>query len=133
MDGVLSAWSVWTPCSVTCGGGSKVRSRACIGPQHNGKNCTGSLYEMNNCSHTPCPSKTPFWWKQNIQSINPIHFHAIYMSSFCLNCVGACVRVNRMLGLVNHQTGESSGFFCIFVVVFLQDRKLLRSNGYKVK
>ncbi|XP_055997297.1 properdin-like isoform X2 [Ostrea edulis] len=56
VDGVLSAWSVWTPCSVTCGGGSKVRSRACIGPQHNGKNCTGSLYEMNNCSHTPCPT-----------------------------------------------------------------------------
>ncbi|XP_078334077.1 adhesion G protein-coupled receptor B1-like [Crassostrea virginica] len=69
VDGLLSVWGNWTPCSVTCGSGSRVRSRACIPPQHGGRDCHGLTYEMSKCSTSPCttppisttqpPSTTP--------------------------------------------------------------------------
>nr|XP_022339173.1 brain-specific angiogenesis inhibitor 1-like [Crassostrea virginica] len=69
VDGMLSVWGNWTPCSVTCGSGSRVRSRACIPPQHGGRDCHGLTYEMSKCSTSPCttppisttqpPSTTP--------------------------------------------------------------------------
>ena len=57
VDGVLSAWSNWTTCTVTCGGGVKQRNRSCIfddvAPP--GNNCTGNLTETQTCEDNPCP------------------------------------------------------------------------------
>ncbi|XP_078334076.1 ectin-like [Crassostrea virginica] len=58
VDGILSVWGDWTPCSVTCGSGSRVRSRACIPPQNGGQDCHGLTYEMSKCSTSPCTSKS---------------------------------------------------------------------------
>ncbi|XP_022314749.2 adhesion G protein-coupled receptor B1-like isoform X1 [Crassostrea virginica] len=55
VDGMLSVWGDWTPCSVTCGSGSRVRSRACIPPQHGGRDCNGLTYDMSTCSLPECP------------------------------------------------------------------------------
>ena len=43
IDGGFAAWSVWSTCSVTCGGGSRTRERNCTDPepQYGGNNCTG--------------------------------------------------------------------------------------------
>nr|XP_034335985.1 hemicentin-1 isoform X4 [Crassostrea gigas] len=58
VDGDSLAWGDWSPCSVTCGNGTRVRSRACIPPKYGGLNCTEPLFEMNNCSQVPCPGVT---------------------------------------------------------------------------
>ncbi|XP_052715439.1 hemicentin-1-like isoform X2 [Crassostrea angulata] len=57
VDGDSLAWGDWSPCSVTCGNGTRVRSRACIPPKYGGLNCTEPLFEMNNCSQVPCPER----------------------------------------------------------------------------
>ncbi|XP_061188560.1 adhesion G protein-coupled receptor B1-like [Saccostrea echinata] len=69
VDGILTTWGIWTPCSVTCGGGSQVRSRACINPRHGGRSCIGPLYEMHNCKMSPCP--TPTTTKQTTTPTTP--------------------------------------------------------------
>uniref|UniRef100_A0A8C2X7V5 Uncharacterized protein n=1 Tax=Cyclopterus lumpus TaxID=8103 RepID=A0A8C2X7V5_CYCLU len=43
LDGGWTPWSVWSDCSVTCGHGAQVRTRACINPppRNNGSHCSG--------------------------------------------------------------------------------------------
>ncbi|KAL3852004.1 hypothetical protein ACJMK2_015693, partial [Sinanodonta woodiana] len=56
-DGKLSNWSSWTVCSLTCGNGTRSRSRSCVfedGYPH-GKNCEEHLNSTEPCSTNPCP------------------------------------------------------------------------------
>ncbi|XP_048210651.1 adhesion G protein-coupled receptor B3-like [Perognathus longimembris pacificus] len=47
-------WSPWSPCSVTCGQGSQVRTRTCVSPF--GTHCSGPLRESRVCNNTAlCP------------------------------------------------------------------------------
>ncbi|XP_078703551.1 SCO-spondin-like [Branchiostoma floridae x Branchiostoma belcheri] len=58
VDGGVSSWTVWTNCSMTCGGvGVQVRTRVCNSPApaHGGQPCTETLLDTKYC-HTPeCP------------------------------------------------------------------------------
>ncbi|GFS05101.1 SCO-spondin-like [Elysia marginata] len=55
IDGVLTAWSNWSDCSVTCGGGVANRSRDCNGPKYGGKDCEGPRVEHMICNEESCP------------------------------------------------------------------------------
>ncbi|XP_046330797.2 A disintegrin and metalloproteinase with thrombospondin motifs adt-1-like isoform X8 [Haliotis rufescens] len=55
IDGVFQTWEEWGACSVTCGGGQKMRSRKCTGPFYGGGNCTGPWEDRTTCSNAPCP------------------------------------------------------------------------------
>ena len=55
-------FSDWTTCSVSCGGGSHMRTRVCDSPapQYGGEDCTvdGSAdSETESCNSDPCPGK----------------------------------------------------------------------------
>ncbi|KAM8881275.1 SCO-spondin isoform 1-T4 [Synchiropus picturatus] len=56
VDGDWTPWSVWSDCTVTCGKGAQVRSRACINPppRNNGSYCIGSDREIQDCETSPC-------------------------------------------------------------------------------
>ena len=57
VDGGWSDWSNWSNCSVTCGGGTKSRTRECNNPerQFDGEYCSGDDKEINDCGQIPCP------------------------------------------------------------------------------
>jgi hypothetical protein len=58
VDGGYSAWGKWDSCSVTCGGGTKKRSRTCTSPapQFGGKDCQGVKSQTATCNKQECPS-----------------------------------------------------------------------------
>ena len=55
------AWGQWSECSVSCGQGSKIRTRECSEPAVNNiELCDGNALELEDCQSIECPSK--FSW-----------------------------------------------------------------------
>jgi len=53
-------WGDWGECSVTCGGGTKTRSRSCTNPPaaHGGKTCVGLKEIIQDCNKNVfCPGR----------------------------------------------------------------------------
>lgn len=59
VDGKWSSWVSWGACSVSCGGGTRQRTRICASPapQHGGRQCEGNDIHIDFCNNEPCPSK----------------------------------------------------------------------------
>ncbi|MEE6496324.1 hypothetical protein FKM82_002300 [Ascaphus truei] len=57
VDGKWSAWSSWTSCSLSCGGGLRQRARECSNPapKHGGHRCEGNKIENEVCNSDLCP------------------------------------------------------------------------------
>ncbi|XP_053325662.1 hemicentin-1 [Spea bombifrons] len=57
VDGKWSIWSSWTPCSLSCGGGLRQRTRECSNPapQNGGHSCEGNALEHELCNADLCP------------------------------------------------------------------------------
>nr|XP_055041763.1 hemicentin-1 isoform X2 [Misgurnus anguillicaudatus] len=57
VDGKWSSWVSWGACSVSCGGGSRQRTRMCANPapQHGGRQCEGNGIHIDFCNNEPCP------------------------------------------------------------------------------
>lgn len=60
VDGKWSSWVSWGACSVSCGGGTRQRTRLCASPapQHAGRQCEGSDVHIDFCNSDPCPSES---------------------------------------------------------------------------
>ncbi|KAJ6596002.1 Hemicentin-1, partial [Pseudolycoriella hygida] len=56
VDGGWSEWNSWSPCSATCGSGTKIRTRNCDNPpaSHGGTYCEGNNSESTICSVQSC-------------------------------------------------------------------------------
>uniref|UniRef100_A0A7N5ZW23 Complement factor properdin n=1 Tax=Anabas testudineus TaxID=64144 RepID=A0A7N5ZW23_ANATE len=58
VDGGLTPWGPWSPCSLSCGGlGLKTRTRSCTqpAPAHGGRDCQdGPEKDVQNCYTLPC-------------------------------------------------------------------------------
>ncbi|XP_062505321.1 A disintegrin and metalloproteinase with thrombospondin motifs adt-1-like isoform X3 [Corticium candelabrum] len=57
VDGAWGSWSQWLKCTLSCGGGTKQRSRKCDNPapENGGKTCDGSAEEEGQCNQESCP------------------------------------------------------------------------------
>lgn len=51
-----SPWGRWGTCSVTCGGGRRIRRRTCVRDSVT-VHCTGRPVEIQKCGKAPCPAK----------------------------------------------------------------------------
>uniref|UniRef100_A0AAV2KYV0 Ig-like domain-containing protein n=1 Tax=Knipowitschia caucasica TaxID=637954 RepID=A0AAV2KYV0_KNICA len=60
VDGKWSSWVTWAACSVSCGGGTRQRTRLCASPAplHSGRQCEGSDVQVDFCNSNPCPGGT---------------------------------------------------------------------------
>ncbi|NXX95340.1 HMCN1 protein, partial [Centropus bengalensis] len=57
VDGKWAPWSSWSACPVSCGGGSRQRTRHCSdpAPQFGGHKCEGNDVQIDFCNSEPCP------------------------------------------------------------------------------
>ncbi|XP_036371850.1 adhesion G protein-coupled receptor B2 isoform X2 [Megalops cyprinoides] len=55
VHGLWEEWSPWSLCSVTCGRGSRTRTRSCVAPQYGGKACGGPEVQSKLCNIAVCP------------------------------------------------------------------------------
>ncbi|CAG2214168.1 HMCN [Mytilus edulis] len=60
VDGNWGTWSIFGPCSVTCGEGVQERTRSCNdpAPSLNGKPCDGEDTNSISCNRAECPALT---------------------------------------------------------------------------
>ncbi|XP_078658305.1 angiopoietin-1 receptor-like [Branchiostoma floridae x Branchiostoma belcheri] len=59
VDGGWSPWTNWSPCSVSCGKGTRTRTRTCDNPSpaYGGQDCEGAARETQTCPDQPaCPT-----------------------------------------------------------------------------
>lgn len=57
VDGVWNEWMQWSDCTVSCGYGTRNRSRTCKGPYYKGKECDGPKDETESCNAFSCPGR----------------------------------------------------------------------------
>ena len=59
VDGAWADWGVWSDCTLTCGDGTKDRSRTCTNPapSNGGYACVGDGQESSTCNEAPCPGR----------------------------------------------------------------------------
>ena len=79
VDGMFFAWSGWSQCSTSCGGGQQKRTRSCNNPSPSkcGKNCVGDTEEVVPCNTQPCSSKI-FYCSHGLNSLTDLATHPIF-------------------------------------------------------
>ncbi|XP_062437683.1 hemicentin-1 [Rhea pennata] len=57
VDGKWATWTSWSTCTVSCGGGSRQRTRHCSdpAPQFGGHKCEGNDIQIDFCNSDSCP------------------------------------------------------------------------------
>ncbi|XP_064650190.1 hemicentin-1-like isoform X2 [Lineus longissimus] len=58
VDSLWNNWGLWSACSVTCGEGTRERSRTCTPPKFGGQQCLGDGKQVNKCQKAKCAAKT---------------------------------------------------------------------------
>ncbi|XP_017143471.2 A disintegrin and metalloproteinase with thrombospondin motifs 9 isoform X1 [Drosophila miranda] len=77
VNGGWGPWTVFTPCSLTCGGGVQESHRDCNDPvpDHGGKYCVGSRKKYRSCNTHECPLGTPDPREQQCYDMNGRNFN----------------------------------------------------------
>ena len=62
VHGGFSEWGEWSPCTLSCGSGTKETARTCTNPEpeHGGDNCTGEFSQTVDCNTQSCPGRSVY-------------------------------------------------------------------------
>ena len=83
MDGGWGSWSEDASCSVTCGGGVKVRTRSCTNPkpQNGGNSCKGESSLKTPCNTDTCGGMYVNW-KQKMNFYPTLYCLRYYFETY---------------------------------------------------
>uniref|UniRef100_A0ABM5GDB4 Hemicentin-1 n=1 Tax=Pogona vitticeps TaxID=103695 RepID=A0ABM5GDB4_9SAUR len=58
VNGKWTSWSSWSACTMSCGGGTRQRTRVCSDPppKYGGHKCEGNDVQVDFCNSDPCPT-----------------------------------------------------------------------------
>lgn len=95
MDGGYSTFSNFSDCTVTCGGGTQIRTRTCTNPppRHGGNDCSedGPDFETRKCNTQLCPGKCCPLWRNDLSDYREDSKDSKEVSedrrSFCNDCI----------------------------------------------
>ncbi|XP_076248702.1 uncharacterized protein LOC143188377 [Calliopsis andreniformis] len=124
INGIWSSWTVWSPCSTSCGIGTQLRNRMCTNPSPSGDglSCFGSASEIRQCFTRPCVVKTHevahFTEKSSLlytTSEKPSRLLHMYLRFLPLAPFGV---------LIYRFENDCKGSMCDFVKLSLQNGKI---------
>ncbi|KAM4736091.1 adhesion G protein-coupled receptor B1 isoform 8-T9 [Anableps anableps] len=69
VDGKWQAWSLWSGCSKTCGGGTQQRNRICYGPFFGGQPCPEERQQIRHCNEKRCPEPHEICGEDNFSKV----------------------------------------------------------------
>ena len=122
VNGGWSNWSSWSACTVSCGGGTQTRTRACTNPAPacGGTTCSGSNIETQSCNTQACTCIP-----RNVCSdANTVYYRNSNCSTGYTSCTYGCSNgvcnpppvVNGSCGSAattyENSAGSYSGSFC---------------------
>nr|KAG5685999.1 hypothetical protein BaRGS_028332 [Batillaria attramentaria] len=116
VDGGWSCWTDWGPCSVTCGKGTRTRTRTCDNPppSSGGADCVGSATETSPCHLQSCGSDlcidlTSGNVNGTVSSANGFAWHSALTSSS-----SPCTRQGVLKLTFNNSTRKRAEIFMRF-------------------
>ena len=83
VNGVYEAWSEWYSCSLSCGGGEKMRNRTCDGPYYGGLECNGSSINFALCNNHSCPSEFTVKYYSEALVVQPFKKIDYFWTAYC--------------------------------------------------
>jgi hypothetical protein len=68
-------WTIFSPCSLSCGGGSQTRYRYCSDPpaSHGGLPCSGNNVDTEQCNALDCPIGKKYSITVRQVSLSPLY------------------------------------------------------------
>ena len=93
VNGRWTAWTSWTECTVSCGGGTQIRSRHCTGSRCGGT-CTGKNVITQTCNNDDCCPVNGKWaaWSDWSKCIGTCSKGVKFRNRICSGsaCGGSC-------------------------------------------
>uniref|UniRef100_K1RKA6 Hemicentin-1 n=1 Tax=Magallana gigas TaxID=29159 RepID=K1RKA6_MAGGI len=131
VNGEWSSWQNPSQCTVTCGGGLRVRTRSCTNPTpaNGGQQCVGLFFGSESCNTHPCPGAT---LRQNTTKNN--NNHQTYNNYFATanNYHNFPVSTNYHNNFAttnhNHPTTTNKNHYCDTTYVFYLHKAATNNN-----
>ncbi|XP_026645393.1 hemicentin-1 [Microtus ochrogaster] len=83
VDGSWGTWHSWSHCSVSCGGGERMRKRLCDNPvpSKSGRSCPGDATQVSRCNTQACPGGPQRARGSVIGNINDVEFGIAFLDA----------------------------------------------------